>query len=480
MVEDDTLISRAQSGDEQAFVDLMRAYHAYVFAIVIGIVDNAHDAEDVVQDAFINAYRGLSQLEDTTKFKSWLAEIVRNCARNSMRKRRVDTVPIDEVSADALRTRESPSAQLIRDEQIELIRDAMRALPEKDREIARAYYLDGASYEELIRRHGLSYKTISFRLSRAKRTLAKRLQYLLTGAFVPPATTLKKITSGGFTAMKIGTVSKIAVGVIAIVVIVFIGSRQLILPREDSSPSVDVTASTTNKPDQSAPEIDGTRKNVVTAPSPADGPKISTEEMEQIEDFFAQLEAQLEADDARSDTGQLAEAEFRQDADERDAFRPSATPGGMTQSAEDVMNAYVEAFKNSDDKAMRSLETADRKEHWTSSFPKRFTAGILEVQRESADGMTIIEDPDVLEEARLQLERLMAESILEMISQAVVVDSGYVDDEFQFRLSMPAPEIPMPNGLAVIKGDIAPPPDMLFKLRKENGAWRVYANAPSD
>ena len=203
MVEDDTLISRAQSGDEEAFVDLMRAYHAYVFAIVIGIVDNAHDAEDVVQDAFINAYRGLSQLEAPAKFKSWLAEIARNCARNSMRKRRVDTVPIEQVSADALRIWESPSAQLIRDEQIELIRDAMRTLPEKDREIARAYYLDGASYEELIRRHGLSYKAISFRLSRAKRRLTNRLQHLRTGAIVPPATTAKENESGGHTAMKI-------------------------------------------------------------------------------------------------------------------------------------------------------------------------------------------------------------------------------------------------------------------------------------
>ncbi len=204
MVEDDTLISRAQSGDEQAFVDLMRAYHTYVFAIVIGIVDNAHDAEDVVQDVFINAYGGLSQLEDTTKFKSWLAEIARNCARNSMRKRKVDTVPIDEVSADTLRTRDSPSAQLIRDEQIELIRDAMRALPEKDREIARAYYLDGASYEELICRHGLSYKAISFRLSRAKRRLTDRLRHLRTGAIVPPAITAKEDKLGELTAMKIG------------------------------------------------------------------------------------------------------------------------------------------------------------------------------------------------------------------------------------------------------------------------------------
>ncbi len=203
MVKDDRLISCAQSGDEQAFVDLMRAYHAYVLAIVIGIVDNTHDAEDVVQDAFINAYRGLSQLEDTTKFKSWLAEIARNCARNSMRKRKMDTVPIEQVSADTLRTSESPGAQLIHDEQIELIRRAMRMLPEKDRNIALAYYLEGASYDELIRTHGLSYKAISFRLSRAKRTLTNRLQHLSTDADVPRATTAKEDKSGALTTMKI-------------------------------------------------------------------------------------------------------------------------------------------------------------------------------------------------------------------------------------------------------------------------------------
>ena len=203
MVEDNILISRVQSGDEQAFVDLMRDYHAFVYAIVVGIVNNSHDAEDLVQEAFINAYRGLSQLEDTTKFKSWLAEIARNCARNWLRKQRVDTVPIDEVSADTLRTSESPGAQLIRDEQIEIIRRAMKTLPEKDRKIALAYYLDGASYEELIRAHGLSYKAISFRLSRAKRTLTKRLKHLRTGVIVPPTTTARESESGGPTAMKI-------------------------------------------------------------------------------------------------------------------------------------------------------------------------------------------------------------------------------------------------------------------------------------
>ena len=50
-------------------LNLMRSYHAYVHAIVVGVVDNSHDAEEVVQDAFLSAYRGLRQLEDTTKFK---------------------------------------------------------------------------------------------------------------------------------------------------------------------------------------------------------------------------------------------------------------------------------------------------------------------------------------------------------------------------------------------------------------------------
>ena len=91
--------------------------------------------------------------------------------------------------------------------------------------------------------------------------------------------------------MKFGTAPKITVGVIAVIVIAFIGSRHLLLPEEDSSPSVEVTASTTNKSEHSVPENDTTRKSVVTAPSRAEEPQISTEEMEQIEDFFAQLEA---------------------------------------------------------------------------------------------------------------------------------------------------------------------------------------------
>ena len=152
MAKDNTLIYRVQTGDEGAFADLMWEYYAYVYGIVIGIVDNAHDAEEVVQDAFLNAYQGLGQLEDTAKFKSWLAEIARNCARQWLRKQKGEIISLDEVGEQMLQTQDSPDEQLTRLEQRELIRRAIETLPQKDREIVRAFYLGGCELRRTDKR----------------------------------------------------------------------------------------------------------------------------------------------------------------------------------------------------------------------------------------------------------------------------------------------------------------------------------------
>ena len=255
-----------------------------------GTIKNVHDAEEVVQDVFVNTYRGLSQLEDATKFKGWLAEIARNCARDRMRKQRVDTVPIDEVSEHTLQTSDSLDARLIRDEQRALIRSAMESLPDKDKEIAQAYYLDGESYDELIRTHGLSYKAISFRLSRAKRKLSIRLQHVLSGVFISPATTFKQICTGGLTIMKVGAVPKITVSAAAIIGLGVIGTHHFILSKEDESPSVEIVTSTPSHSIKSVPRPDATRR-AVASPQSVDTAQISVEEMEEIERFFAELDA---------------------------------------------------------------------------------------------------------------------------------------------------------------------------------------------
>ena len=95
----------------------MKEYHAFVYAIVSGVLDDLRDAEEVVQDTFVNAYRGLAQLENPARFRGWLAEIARNCARDRLRKHNPENVPIDEVRSPALETSDSADARLIEDEQ---------------------------------------------------------------------------------------------------------------------------------------------------------------------------------------------------------------------------------------------------------------------------------------------------------------------------------------------------------------------------
>ena len=459
MAEDNALISRAQSGNEQAFAELMRAYYAFAYGIAIDIVNNPHDAEEVVQDTFLNVYRGLAQYEERTKFGSWLAKIARNCALNWRREQRENTVSISEVGEGVIQYTGSLDEQLIRDEELEMVRRAMNTLSQKDRDIARSYYLEGASYDELIRTHGLSYKAISFRLSRAKRTLAKRLQYLLNVVFVPPAITLKKISSGGFTAMKIGTVPKITVGVIAIIVIIFIGSHQLLSPEEDSSPSVEVTASIADKPDQSGSEFDANRKNVGTTPSRADEPQISVEEMEQIEDFFAELEASEALSD--TDTPQLAtDAEIRQNINEEAVSSALTAPERTTQSAEDVMNAYVDAFKKLDFETMGLLMTGSAKDGFNRAGSMRFP----------------LMDPEGSEELPTEARQGLEKMVIEHFSRLTVVNSGYVGDEFHFELGGPPPELEIP-GMVISKLDAS---NELYKMRKEKGLWRIYDNETLD
>ena len=493
MAKDNALISRAQTGDEGAFTELMRAYYAFVYSIVIRIVKNPNDAEEIAQDTFLNAYRGLPQLEDTNKFKSWLTKIARNRSLNWLREQKIDTVSIDEVDEPTLQMSESPDECLIRDEQRELIRRAMETLSETDREIARSYYLDGASYDELIRAHGLSYKAISFRLSRAKQKLSMRLGHLLTGVFVSPITTLKQICSGGLTVMKVGTVPKITAGAVAIIVLAFIGTRQFISSRENPSPSVEVVTSTPNESANSVSQRDGTLKDAVAAPSRERKPQISAEEMEQImeqiEDFFAKLD---EADvQSGRDTTQLPTVALSDQDSESGDTDPSGASEDTGLSAEEVMNAYAEAFRNLDFESVSFLSTGRIREEWakaaTGDFPILHPAELAKL----LDGLKDLPDLPVemrqIAEQQMRsieqeirsgaFERKMRSVWLKSLSQQEVVRSEYVGDEFHFELGGPAPDMSEILGIEI--SDVIVP-NTLFKMRKENSVWRVYDSETLD
>ena len=486
MPSDADLVQSVQSGDEKAFETLVAKYRIRIYTAISAFIDNPQDREDIAQETFINAYRNLHQLSKPERLGSWLDRIAQNQCRDWMRKNRVQTVPIDEVEENLPNSDDSPEQSSVEAERRRIIAQAIEALPQAERQIARAHYLEDASHDELVSRHDISYQSVSGRLFRAKRRLAKRLRHLLGGVLVPPSTTLKNISSGGFTAMKIGTASKITVGAIAVVALVFIVLHQLKSPEENLPLSDKIVQSMPNESIRPVEQTDDARESTVTSSLTEDEPQISAEEMEQVEDFFAQLET----DDAQSDTKQLAEAEFRQDADESVAGNTDVFTENTEQSAEEVMNAFLKAFRIYDRGAMRSLLTADMRERSDFPAPMRVSVETTEVRVEERDGTEGVEHPDRVEEKEeenRQLEQLMLESVLKTISQAEVVDSEYVGDEFHFKLGVPA--LATPGEVPGIDSKITLPPyiptyipipDVLIKMRKEADAWRIYDNETLD
>ncbi len=477
MAKDNTLIHRAQTGDEEAFADLMREHYSFVYAIVFRIVKNSHDAEEVVQDTFLNVYRGLTQLEDATKFKSWLGEIAQNCGRNWLRKQRGNTVSIDEVSEQMLQTEDSSDERLIRQEQRELIRRTMETLPQKDREIAHAYYLEGASYDELISTHGLSYNAIAFRLSRAKRQLTKRLQYLLTGIFVSPAVTLKKIYSGGLTAMKVGTAPKITVGIVVLIVLIFvsfIGVRQMTAPTVEERVYLSPWEDGTPRPQNNSEGLAAATDSTQDVESRDNQSQTVTVEMEPADDLFSRSQ--------ETDATQFAaDTESEIDANQ-DLFADiSVLLDDEGRTAEEVMNAYVEALRSLDAEGIRSLVTGAAKQEFESGMlpildgelPKDMVDMYYSVihdilPAEKADEMVA----DMLQTAK----KMMRPTFKQTYGQAEVVSSEHVGDEFHFRLRIPMPKLPE---IPQVPGRVEMPKlpesvERLVKMRKVDGVWQIY------
>ena len=460
MPTDAKLVQAAQSGDEKAFETLVEKYRPRIYATISGFIKNTQDREDIAQETFINAYRNLHQLSKPDRFSYWLITIAQNQCRDWKRKNRphVHTIPIDEVDENLLNSDDSPERKSRQAEQRQIIAQAIQSLPETERQIAQAHYLEGASHHELVDRHGISYQAVCVRLSRAKRKLAKRLGHLLTGVFVTPATTLKQIYSGGLTLMKIGTTLKItvaAIGIVALIFIGFIGSRQLLLSKDNQSPSVEAVEQTSDTTAQSVTQTDATRRGDPTTASPEAERPISEEERQQIKNFFSQLEesdAQSNADPPQPPTE--SESEIEPTSTDTDA--PSST---TEQSAEDVMNIYIDAFKSLDFEVMGSL-----------------MIGVAKDGFEEAAGMGFrLMDPEELKdlpvEMRQMVEQQMRDQMLKHFSGLEIVSSKYVGDEFHFEIGGPPPEI---LGTPAIVISEVRAPNELYKMRKENGAWRIY------
>ena len=170
------LLVRARAGDKEAFGDLVRAYQGRVFAVAYGILGNAADAQDVAQDAFFRAYRGLGTLKADTAFPRWLMRIVTNLSINYKKKGAgYTTVPLEN-AGEPLSRAEAPEEYAQRRETLARLDAALAGLTVEHRAILALREMEGLSYEEIAVALAVPLGTVKSRLNHARRKLRQALE----------------------------------------------------------------------------------------------------------------------------------------------------------------------------------------------------------------------------------------------------------------------------------------------------------------
>jgi RNA polymerase sigma-70 factor (ECF subfamily) len=185
---DQLLVERVQRGDKRAFELLVSKYQRKLMRLVSRLVRDQAEAEDVVQEAFIKAYRALPQFRGDSAFYTWLYRIGINTAKNylvTQGRRAPTSTEADAEEAETfddgehLRDINTPESMLATKQIAETVNVAMDALPEELRMAITLREIEGLSYDEIAEAMGCPIGTVRSRIFRAREAIAEKLRPLL-------------------------------------------------------------------------------------------------------------------------------------------------------------------------------------------------------------------------------------------------------------------------------------------------------------
>ena len=182
------IVKRVQAGDVAAFDQLILKYRERLYGVIYNMTSNREDTADLVQDAFIKAYRALPQFRGESAFYTWLYRIAVNTAKNYLatQGRRAPTsteADAEEAEtfsdADQLRDINTPESLLMSKQIAQTVNAAMAVLPEELRTAITLREIEGLSYEEIAEMMGCPIGTVRSRIFRAREAIAAKLRPLL-------------------------------------------------------------------------------------------------------------------------------------------------------------------------------------------------------------------------------------------------------------------------------------------------------------
>ena len=183
MQDDTALIASSKAGDKKAFGKLVKKYEQLVYSFSFKICRDPEKAQEVLQETFINAYRGLKSFSGNSKFSTWLYRIVtNNCLMMHRKKSHEPVVSLEET--DLLKDNgevqvahwgETPHDAILNKELKEILDRAIQKLPLEYRIVFVMRDVEGLSTEEVGKSLNLSVPAVKSRLHRARLFLRNEL-----------------------------------------------------------------------------------------------------------------------------------------------------------------------------------------------------------------------------------------------------------------------------------------------------------------
>jgi RNA polymerase sigma-70 factor, ECF subfamily len=180
MIADHDIIARILAGEPRHYGVLVERYKDRAFALSCRLVGNREEAEEVLQDAFVKAYRSLADFRGDSRFGTWFYRIVYNVCMTRVSRRQPGAASLDDPemnSGESAIASEGPDPleSIAEGERYEILDAEMQKLPEKFRAVLVLFYVQGQKYEEIAAILGIPLSTVKTHLFRARALLRIRV-----------------------------------------------------------------------------------------------------------------------------------------------------------------------------------------------------------------------------------------------------------------------------------------------------------------
>ena len=166
------IVERCIRGDQKAFYEIYQLYSKAMFNVCYRIIGEEEVAEDVLQEAFVNAFQNIASYQKKASFGAWLKKIVVNKAISYLRKQQLEVVELND-RMDISDEKEDDSDLSLK---VDVVREAIQKLPKGFRVVFSLYLLEGYDHKEIAEILNISESTSKSQYNRAKKKLKEILR----------------------------------------------------------------------------------------------------------------------------------------------------------------------------------------------------------------------------------------------------------------------------------------------------------------